>query len=226
MDLTQLFCDIDDFVKALERKNDSFLLISKSKLRRGFPPQMSLSELMTIIVLYHSSGYKNFKTFYKFIQLHNAHAFPKLISYSRFVEWMPYCLLPLGLFLKSKMGVVTGISYIDSTSIAVCRNIRIPRNKVFKGSAARGKTSMGWFYGFKLHIIVNENGELLSFQITKGNTNDRVPVKVLCRHLKGKLYGDKGYLGQKLFEESCRPRKAGSLTVVSTPMGCQELVNT
>ena len=81
MDLTQLFCDIDDFVKALERKNDSFLLISKSKLRRGFPPQMSLSELMTIIVLYHSSGYKNFKTFYKFIQLHNAHAFPKLISY-------------------------------------------------------------------------------------------------------------------------------------------------
>ena len=127
--------------------------------------------------------------------------FLKLLSYSRFVEWMPYCLFPFAIFLKSRRGKVTGISFIDSTSIAVCKNIRITRNKVFKGIATRGKTSMGWFFGFKLHIIVNEVGELLAFKITKGNTHDKVPVKDLCKGLFGKLFGDKGYLGEKLFKE-------------------------
>jgi hypothetical protein len=114
---------------------------------------------------------------------------------------MPYCLLPLQSFLKSKFGEVTGTSFIDSTPIKVCNNIRIPRNKVFRGLAERGKSSMGWFFGFKLHMIVNEKGELLSIQITRGKTNDRVPVKSLCKGLFGKLYGDKGYLGKKLFKE-------------------------
>jgi hypothetical protein len=96
---------------------------------------------------------------------------------------------------------MTGISYIDSTPLAVCKNIRIDRNKVFSELAERGKCCMGWFFGFKLHIIVNEIGELLSFQITKGNTNDRVPVSELCKGLTGRLFGDKGYVSKKLFDE-------------------------
>lgn len=156
---------------------------------------------MTIIVLYHSSGYKNFKAFYFYLLKDQQKAFPKLLSYNRFVEWMPFCLLPLCSYLKTRRGSVTGISFIDSCPLAVCKNIRINRNKVFKGLAERGKCSMGWFYGFKLHIIVNEVGELLSFQVTKGNVNDRVPVKDMCKALSGKLFGDKGYLGKKLFEE-------------------------
>lgn len=201
MDLTQLFCDIDDFVKALENKNDQFLLISKSKSKRGVPPQMYLSELIAIIVMYHSSGFKNFKVFYFYIQQTMRGEFPRLLSYSRFVEWMPYCLIPLCAFLKTKRGMITGISYIDSTSLSICRNIRIPRNKVFKGLAARGKTTMGWFFGFKLHIIVNEIGELLAFKITRGNTNDQIPVKELCKGITGKLFGDKGYISKVLFEQ-------------------------
>jgi len=114
---------------------------------------------------------------------------------------MPYCLIPLTHFLKNNFVQCTGISFIDSTSIAVCRNIRINRNKVFHGIAMRGKSSMGWFFGLKLHIVVNEKGEILNAKITAGNTHDKVPVKNLCSNLFGKLYGDKGYLGQKLFEE-------------------------
>jgi len=201
MDLTRLFCDIDDFVKALSKKNNSFLLISTGKPRRGFPPQMSLAELMTIIILYHSSGFKNFKAFYFHVQHHMRGDFPKLLSYSRFVEWIPYCLFPMTAFLKTRRGKITGISYIDSTPLSVCRNIRIPRNKVFKGIACRGKSSMGWFYGFKLHIIVNEIGELLAFKITRGNTHDQVPVRELCKGFFGKVFGDKGYLGKKLFSD-------------------------
>lgn len=201
MDLTQLFCDIDDFVKALDQEKNSFLLFSKGKSKRGFPPQMNLAELMTIVIWYHASGFKNFKMFYFHLRQNMRGEFPKLLSYSRFVEWIPYCLLPVSLFLKTRMGKVTGISYVDSTSISVCRNIRIPRNKVFKDIAQRGKSSMGWFFGFKLHIIVNEVGELLAFKVTRGNTHDQVPVKDLCKGLSGKLYGDKGYLGKKLFSE-------------------------
>ena len=114
---------------------------------------------------------------------------------------MPFCLFPLAEFLNTRKGENTGISFIDSTSLSVCRNIRIPRNKVFKGIAERGKSSMGWFFGFKLHIIINENGELLAFKITKGNTHDQVPVRDLCKGLLGKLFGDKGYLGVKLFTD-------------------------
>ena len=200
MDLTRLFCDIDDFVKAL---NDSqeHILITQRKSKRGISPRMSLSELMTIIVAYHSSGFRHFKAYYKFIQVYRSKDFPSLLSYSRFVEWMPYCLIPLCSYLKTRRGKVTGISYIDSCPIAVCKNIRIPRNKVFKSIGKRGKSSMGWFFGFKLHIIVNEVGELLSFKVTRGNIHDRVPVKELCNGLSGKLFGDKGYISKKLFEE-------------------------
>ena len=200
MDLTTLFCDIDDFVKTLNYSKDQILIVSR-KSNRGTKPQMTLSEIMTIVILYHSSGYKNFKSFYFYLREHKRKEFPKIISYNRFIEWMPYCLLPLCSYLKTRAGKVTGISYIDSCPIRVCKNIRIPRYKTFKAVAKRGKCSMGWFYGFKLHIIVNHCGELLSFKVTKGNTNDRIPVKELCKKLRGKLYGDKGYIGKKLFEE-------------------------
>lgn len=200
MDLTKLFCNIDDFVKALSYTKDQFL-ITTGKSKRGSNPRMSLSEIMTIIILYHSSGYRHFKAFYFHLLNQRSSEFPKLLSYNRFVEWMPYCLAPLCSYLKTRRGSVTGISYVDSCPLAVCKNIRIPRNKVFNGIAKRGKCSMGWFYGFKLHIIVNELGELLSFKVTRGNTNDRVPVKELCKGLSGKLLGDKGYISKKLFEE-------------------------
>jgi hypothetical protein len=198
MKLTELFCNIDDFVKELNTKNIEF---SHQKSKRGVPAKMSLAELMTIIIAYHASNHRNFKAFYFFIKNYHQKGFPQLISYNRFVEWMPYCLIPLCAYLKSKRGKVTGVSYIDSCPLAVCKNTRIPRHKTFKGIAQRGKCSMGWFYGFKLHIIVNDKGDLLSFKVARGNVNDRVPVKDLCRGLSGKLFGDKGYLGKKLFEE-------------------------
>ncbi len=200
MDLTTLFCDIDDFVKAFQEKKDSHF-IALTRKKRGVTPRMSLSELLTIIVLYHSSGFKNFKCFYFYLREQKKSEFPSILSYSRFIDWMPYCLIPLCSYLHSRRGRHTGISFIDSTPIKVCRNIRIPRHKVFKNMATRGRGSMGWFYGFKLHIIVSEVGDLLSFKLTKANTDDRVPVKELCRHLSGKLYGDRGYVGKKLFED-------------------------
>lgn len=113
---------------------------------------------------------------------------------------IPTALVPLCVYLHPRKGQATGIAFIDATSLVVCHNRRIQSHKVFKQVAQRGKTSVGWFYGFKLHLVVNDRGELLAFQITPGNTDDRQPVPRLVKGLTGKLFGDRGYISQKLFE--------------------------
>jgi hypothetical protein len=95
---------------------------------------------------------------------------------------------------------VTGISFVDSTRITVCGNKRISRNQVFKEVAELGKSSLGWFFGFKLHLVVNDQGELLAFCLTPGNVDDREPVPDLVQGFFGKLFADKGYISQALFE--------------------------
>lgn len=127
--------------------------------------------------------------------------FPRLVSYTRFVELTPLVLAPLCLYLDSRKGNITGISFVDSSAIKVCGSKRMSRNKVFKNIAKMGKSTMGWFFGFKLHLIINDIGELLSFRITVGNVDDRTPVKSMAKGLWGKLFGDKGYISGKLFDE-------------------------
>ena len=114
---------------------------------------------------------------------------------------MSQTLWPLCLYLKTRLRPVTGISFIDATALPVCHNRRIQRHRVFDGLAARGKTSMGWFFGFKLHLVVNDCGELLAFYLTPGNVDDRQPVPHLAKSLFGKLFGDKGYISQPLADQ-------------------------
>jgi hypothetical protein len=196
MDFTTLFCDIHDFVQIYTEKKK---LIAAGKPKKNYPYKMHDSEIVTILIWFHLSGYRNFKNFYiSYIGRFHAKEFPNLVSYNRFVELKSKVFAVMCAYLCSKFGKCTGISFIDSTKLSVCGNKRITRNKVFKEIAKIGKTSMGWFYGFKLHIIVNEFGELLSIRITAGNVNDRTPVLELTKNLFGKLFGDKGYISCKL----------------------------
>jgi hypothetical protein len=159
---------------------------------------------MTIILLFHHSGYRCFKWYYKdYVCVHMRTYFPNPVSYNRFVELMSLSLLPLLVYTKLfRRGRCTGISFIDSTPLKVCHNRRIYSHKVFKMWAARGKSSTGWFYGFKLHLIINDRGEICSFCLTAGNVDDRNRdvIDQLCRELSGKLFGDRGYIWQELFE--------------------------
>jgi len=130
--------------------------------------------------------------------------FPKRLSYNRFVELMQSSIVPLTVYIMgNRLGKCSGISFIDSTCIDVCHNKRISRNKVFEGLAKIGKTTSGWFYGFKLHLTINDQGEILSFYLTPGNVDDRNErvIKTLTKNMFGKLFGDKGYISQKLLEE-------------------------
>ncbi len=157
---------------------------------------------MTILIAFHSSGYRNFKTFYREqVCRYWRSEFPGLVSYQRFVEFMPSTLLPLCAYLRTCLGPCTGISFLDSTPLAVCDNHRIAQHKVFVGVAHRGKSSTGWFFGFKLHLLFNDRGELLNLALTPGNVDDRKPVPRLVKRLFGKIFADKGYLSQALFHQ-------------------------
>lgn len=200
MDILHLFCDIDDFCRNFEPSFNQRLISDRPKLRnRSF--QMSMSEVMTIVVCFHSSGYRNFKTYYiEYVSKHLRAEFPRLVSYTRFVELKKDCLVPLSFYLESKKAKCSGISFVDSTSLSVCHNRRIHSNKVFNGFAKRGKTSVDWFYGFKLHIVINHLGELLGFRLTPGSVDDRRPVPKMVKRVWGKLFGDKGYVSKPLTE--------------------------
>jgi hypothetical protein len=200
VDILPVFCDIDDFCLFFEPLWKRRLLCAGER-QRDRPARLCLSEVMTLIVLFHASSYRNFKAYYtEQVMKHYAGAFPRLVSYQRFVELMPSALVPLCGYLQTRKGRCSGISFIDSTSLKVCHNRRIHSHKVFEGCARRGKTSVDWFFGFKLHLVINDRGELLSLRLTPGNTDDRRPVPELVKGLFGKLVGDKGYVSQPLFE--------------------------
>jgi hypothetical protein len=201
MNLTELFCDVDDFWLAFAPEWQQKQLTQGTK-RRQRVGQLCESEIMTIMIYFHQARYRDFKTYYtRYVQVHLQGEFPHLISYSRFVQLMPRVLVVLCAYLHHCFGQCTGISLIDSTPLAVSHNRRIAQHKTFAGIAQRGKNSVDWFFGFKLHLVVNDCGELLACCLTTGNVDDRRPVPRLVKRLFGKLFGDKGYLSQALFEQ-------------------------
>lgn len=193
--ITELFCVLDDFCKEFNQSLEKALTSDqKSKPQKS---ALSLSEAMTIVILFHQSGFRFFKYFYcQMVIPFWKTAFPKLLSYNRFIEIMPRCLNALTSFFHQVKGVDTGISIIDSTKLVVCHNLRIKRHRVFQGLAGRGKSSTGWFYGFKLHIVINHLGEIINIKLTSGSVHDVAVLKSLTQELKSILLGDKGYLSK------------------------------
>jgi Transposase DDE domain len=199
--LVEAFCRFDDFCQAFGPHWQARLLREEAQPAKKRGPQAGLadSEIMTILVLYHSSHFRHFKAFYEGVVLTLLRsAFPKAPCYARFIALTHHVWVPLRVFLLTRMGRRTGIYYIDSTPLPVCHPRRINRHKVFAGLAGRGKTSTGWFFGFKLHLVFNHQRQLVALTLTPGNVSDTTPVLELTQGLIGKLFGDKGYVSQDL----------------------------
>ena len=201
--ITEIFFMADDFCKFFDAMMEKYTLQAQGKRKYHREGSLSKSEVMVIMILFHNSGYRCLKHFYlEHVSKHLRHLFPRPVSYNRFVELEKEVAVPLALFIKKVLlGKCTGISFVDSTPLRVCKNQRIHMHRTFKGIAQRGKCSMGWFFGFKLHLLCNERGELLNFMITPGDIDDRKPLdyKPFVEFLYGKLVGDKGYIGRELF---------------------------
>lgn len=198
--VTEIFCLVDEFCKEYSELVDKSLIGNKAKR----PSIMSQSEIITLAIIFQLSGFRTFKHFYIFyVKTHMKDDFPVTVSYNRFTELMQQNLMAMTLFLKTCcLGDCTGISFVDSTPVRVCKNKRIYNHKVFKGIATTGKSTMGWFHGFKLHIIINDKGEILNFTITQANVDDRQPLKQerFLDKIYGKLFADKGYIGKNLMQ--------------------------
>lgn len=199
--ITEIYYSVDNFCKKFISEWEKGLITNglKSRIRKS---RLSYSEIMTILILFHQSHYRNFKHFYiDHVQKNLKSYFPNLVTYNRFVELQKSVVIPLCCFLNSLKGEKTGIYFIDSTPLRSCHIKREYQNKVFKGLAEKSKSSTGWFFGFKLHLVINDKGEIMAFKLTKAKTDDRCVVDSLTRGLIGKLVGDKGYI-KKLLSES------------------------
>ena len=203
--ITELFCVIDEFCKHFEAENAGKLLLGEDGVkRRRRKASLSDSEIMTILLFFHFGTFRNFKHYYLFFIKGTLKTyFPNAVSYNRFVELESRVFFPLMFFLNLRaFGRCTGITFVDSTMIPVCHNLRRYANKVFKGIATDGKGTMGWCHGFKLHLACNDRGEIIAFVLTGANVSDKNPkvFDVLAKRLYGKLFADKGYISQKLFD--------------------------
>ena len=200
IDITALYCCLDDFCQVFEDWETHRLIPSPTTRQRS--GKLSRPEMLFIVVLFHLSPYKNFKTFYLYGIGHQHRAcFGDLPHYDRFVSLMPRLFVPLMVLLHSLSGEQTGVYFADSSKLAVCHNRRIDRHRVFDGLAARGKTSMGWFFGLKLPFVINHKGQIMALKITPGNTADSSVLDEIAKYLSGKLYADKGYISRALFNK-------------------------
>ena len=202
--ITRIFVDVDDFVKDLDLFSMKKQLLGDGVARRDRKTILTLSEMMTIYIGFHVSNHTNFKSYYKdFLSVHYKHLFPNLISYERFNQSQNSLFMPLMLYINNRcLGQCTGISYVDSTTLPVCHIKREKQHKVFKGIAQKSKSTMGWFFGFKIHLIINDKGEILSFCFSRANVDDRDTkiMAIMTKEVFGKLFGDRGYIDQKLAE--------------------------
>ena len=197
--LPLIFCIVDDFCKKFEPyyKNQ---LKEEGTMIRDRKSQMTLSEDLTVVIFYQFSGIKNFKIFFNAFKENFISEFPKLCSYNRFIEKKQRLLFPLYALSQCVKGECSGVSFIDATALPVCHNKRIYSHKVFKEIAQRGKTTMGYFYGFKLHLVVNHTGQIIDYSLSSGEVPDINKAFDLLKNLWGSAYADKGYVSSKIFE--------------------------
>lgn len=201
--LIEIFIAADDFCQDFQRWLDTKPKVEFKPPR--FEGRMEVSEILSIIVFYHYSGYKCFQYYYEQqVQTELTSHFPNQVSYKRFLQLISKSTVHLFAFSKwmTLTSEATSIYYIDSKKLPVCHNRRIHNHKVFKDIAERGKTSTGWFYGLKVHMVINNLGQIMSFTFTTGSVSDSNPevLRTLLTKLQGNCYGDKGYLS-RIFEE-------------------------
>jgi hypothetical protein len=197
-DFTKLYCFVDDFIQDFDNAS---LAITNCKSKPGPANYLSSSETLTIIIGFHQSTSDCFKNYYIHVILADHQDDFRLPSYAHFTKLIGKHLPFLTMLLDNMFKKCTGISFVDSTSIAVCKNYRIYSHKVFKGMANRGKTTKGWFYGLKLHLVINTEGSLIKASFSAGNKDDRKHFKTMTDGILGKVFGDRGYISKDLFDE-------------------------
>jgi hypothetical protein len=212
--LITLYCIIDDFINTLVKTDDGHKMLSEWKAKRGPQRRLSLSEVLTLNILRFSFHVNDLKAFVRLSNSAYKSYFPQLTNYENFLKAtnrsFPFFVLLLKYLLElNRLVSKDGVYFFDSTALSVCYNWNIATHKVTKDFAARGKTSKGWFFGFKLHGACDSKGNLVSLRFSPGNEHDSRHAEYLTEGLGGLFVGDAGYLlkqevFQRLFEKHKR----------------------
>lgn len=188
---------VNNFCKIyLEWEQNKLLPSDRKRQRQG---NLSLCELLTVILYFYLSPCKDFKNYYLYYLSFKYKGYFALPSYSRIIQLWPRIILPLVLIMQLLKGENSGIYFIDSTKLSICHNKRTGSNRVFGRLARIGMSSYGWFMGYKLHLVINNKGEIMVIKITKAHNSDLVAVDSITKGLQGKLFGDKAYISKDLF---------------------------
>ena len=206
--LLLIYCFVDDFMKTI-LSNIRYALASPSQKR---PPikkhNVSIAELMALAIWRFFTGHRNWKDFYRHVQTYHLKDFPRLPTYQNCVDaWNRLAPLAYGLlnFFMKMFKNSTSLEmkkFVDSSPLSVCKIKREFSHKVARNIAKKSKGSMGWFYGFKLHVIANEMMQILNFRITAGNVDDRVAMEKMWNDIFGMIIADGGYVGKEWREKA------------------------
>ena len=196
MDLNLLSHKIHALVKQLDEQNRE--LLENWRGSRGFPPRLALAELLTFMTYFHYCRFTDFKAFCQHMQRHHSDTFPQLLHYKTLCAWQTRLLQICQAIMLMQKAVNTEEKFIDSTHLDICHPIRADRNRIALYAARKGKNSMGWHHGFKLHLVINRMGQIVGYDITAGNADDRNSVEKMCRERGGSVYAERGYLSKDL----------------------------
>jgi len=201
--LYHIFDQVDNLIKAMNA-NLKRKLVGSLKPKGGRPPKLSLQAILTFGVFRFAVGNKDIKHYHRYLLSHFPNELGEIPSYGNFNGLMnrtlPYVVFLLQWLMYCNRSDESGLYFLDSSPLKVCENKRIFDHKVSDGLAKRGKTSMGWFFGFKLHAVCDSLGRLVSLLITPGNTDDRRFALKLLKDLKGLCIADAGYVSKNLMK--------------------------
>jgi hypothetical protein len=197
-----IYCFVDDWIKGVV----SNLRYALTRPGKDLPPikkhKLTIAELVSLAIFRFFTGHRNWKDFYQHITTYHKKDFSELPKYKNFLvainqlSFLALILLEGFMNIFKRFTRISDLKFADSTKLQVCHIKREFSHKVCYGLARKSKSSMGWFYGFKLHIICNELMQILNLKITAGNVDDRKGLAMIWNDIFGMIIADAGYIGK------------------------------
>jgi hypothetical protein len=225
--LLTIYCFVDDMIKALALSLRPLL----SKPGQGTPPtkkhNLSIPELASLAIFRFFTGHRNWKDFYRHLKTYHGKDFLSLPSYKNFLVAINGCagfaMVLLSGFLKlfRLRTPDDAVKFADSTKLRVCEIFRSLSHKVAKGVASKSKTHTGWFYGFRLHIVINGWLEILGIRITTATEDERRALASMWDDFLGMIVADAGYVGK---EWAAKARAEGKILFAAVRANMKKLM--
>ena len=190
---------VESFFKYFEGNFHMNHLLQQYYGKRGFRQRLSITDIMALNIYRFFMEISNLKAFHRFVQKFHKKEYPNLPNYENFMKAtnksLPFMVFFVNAILAKNRALCKNkeAHFIDSTPVEVCKNNKISRHRVTKGYSSRGKSTKGWFFGFKLHGICTDDMTVENLIFTTGSVHDSKMAKDVTKEIIGKAFADAGY---------------------------------